>query len=478
MKKNRITRAVWMLFASVAMLTGCQNEDIVKDAPDEGEGIKIVATASVVNSPDTRMGFTDNATSMNFVWKNRTDADESFKVYVEGDDTYTPVIFTLKEGNNTGNGTFEGTIPAGIAAGTKLYAFYNKEGQVKTDPINGPYYSSTDLSGQALATSASGLDDNDVHLMYAQATYAGGNEAISFSFTHKVSILKVTMTFPEGTGAIKEVKLVGAHKASAIKVETGEVSFEDAGKGDIVASDAMGIAPTDNKLTAYLYLFPEDLAGTENLTMTATDMNSKMYSAKFDGRAVAAGKVYTKALTLAAEAKSYAIGDLFPDADNPVGIVCSISDGGVHGKAFSTDEIRTLAWAIGAAATTEIGANDQNSGAANMSIVQATSADWGTNYPAFKWCADHTPINGHSWYLPAVNEIALLAANYAKLKAIADVYFSSPGLGGYWFASSEHTKSPSDQVQYVTVSSGSLQSSGAPKTIANGSIRVRAMIDF
>lgn len=178
------------------------------------------------------------------------------------------------------------------------------------------------------------------------------------------------------------------------------------------------------------------------------------------------------------EVKRYSIGDLFPDDNNPKGIVCSISDGGLHGKAFSTDENRYLAWATGSAATTEIGANDQNSGAVNMATIQATGTDWETNYPAFKWCADHAPINGHSWYLPAVEEIKLLAANYQQLKAIADVYFSSPGLGGYWYASSEYTASPSENVHCVTVSTGILYSSEVPKTMANGSMRVRAMIDF
>lgn len=485
-----------MLFASAALITGCQKEDIVKEDPGTDKGIKVTATASVVDRPDTRLGNTENATSMSFVWKNPSGGTESFYVYAENAANTTtfpykwdPIQFTLTDGNNSNSGTFTGTIPADTPEGTKLFAFY---GGGSNDGMSYDYndekeflYSPYHLGYQPLVTSASGLDDNELHLMYAEATYEGEGQPLNFSFKHMVSILKLTIELPTGATAVNKFILSGVHTLLSINMKTGVHSYiEDEGFISILVRDETGSGTlTDNKLTAYLYLFPEDLTDKQ-LTLEASDVNGRNYKTTFSGRNIEVGKVYTKSVTLTP--KTYAIGDYFPDEYDFEGLVCSITDGGIHGKAISFEEMKdqgdeATPWATGSAATTQINVTDKDSGAENMKKVLATGDSWGTNYPAFKWCADtHTRVGGNYWYIPSVNEIKLVReANKDDFlnNILKDTMFNI--LEGYWVASSEDSTSPTDKVDLVDFSTGELVPGGKLKNgTGSTAATVKAMINF
>ena len=100
----------------------------------------------------------------------------------------------------------------------------------------------------------------------------------------------------------------------------------------------------------------------------------------------------------------YAIGDLYPDAENPIGVVFQISNGGVNGKILSLTQEANKAWGPADVMTD---ATDNSDGLANMRIIQALDPDF-SDYPAF--AAAHA-LNGSSanyaasstgvWYLPA-----------------------------------------------------------------------------
>lgn len=103
----------------------------------------------------------------------------------------------------------------------------------------------------------------------------------------------------------------------------------------------------------------------------------------------------------------YAIGDLYPDAENPIGVVFQISNGGVNGKILSLTQEANKAWGPADVMTD---ATDSSDGLANMRIIQALDPDF-SDYPAF--AAAHA-LNGSSanyaagstgvWYLPARGE--------------------------------------------------------------------------
>lgn len=517
--KNILFKSVACIAAMAMTMSGCSNEEMISEnGKPEMTGITSITLETPQGGPSTRLVYnTDDITNaLGVKWKagaftNGNSYEKGLSVNATSGKYYGGVFARSDDGGDAPKATFifrtfdENYSVSASSGGLELLYPHKTDYASAFDLVDAspdPIEITLPLTGQTGQL----IDVEDFDYMTASATVEGAPETtdpMNIRFKHRIAIMRLTGLTLTGTAnaTATEVSISATGLKSQAKLVytasnnvLSQTLTPDGADAAIATNGIFNIDGTGKMDDVYICFFPGNAnAATGSHEITGMKITAKVGSDTYeysygDDAAVATkvtkfeeGKMYTlsgKVMTKPAAGKIYAIGDVFPSVDNPAGIVCFISDGGLHGKAFSTDEIRTLAWAIGTAATTEIGANDQNSGAANMAIVQATGTDWGTNYPAFKWCADHTPINGHSWYLPAVNEIALLAANYAKLKAIADVYFSSPGLGGYWFASSEHTKSPSDQVQYVTVSSGSLQSSGAPKTIANGSIRVRAMIDF
>lgn len=297
--KKVLFKQLALLFGAAAIMASCAESDVEPNVPDSGKGVTITATATTHTELQTRMGYKDKGSSMAFTWEDNGSTKESFSVFA---DSGIPVTFTQIDAGGTNNGTFSGTITATNVS--LIQAIYPKL-------ADGTYLQAAiplDLSTQALATTAEDLNHNKSHYMWAEATYAGNN-VVDFTFAHKVSILKVEMIFPAGTGAIKEVELAGVHAAATIDVNIGRLTV-DKTSGAVVLTDATGKAlDGNNKLTAYIFLFPEDVTGTNNLTLIATDTANKLYQAKFDGKKIAAGKVYTKAVNLVEV--GHAVGDFY-----------------------------------------------------------------------------------------------------------------------------------------------------------------------
>ncbi len=104
----------------------------------------------------------------------------------------------------------------------------------------------------------------------------------------------------------------------------------------------------------------------------------------------------------------YTIGDLYPSAANPIGVVCSTSDLGTRGTILSLDE--SLGTWLG---NFQTGATDEFDGEYNTSEILSH----GVISPA-TWCVS----KGSGWYLPALNEMTTAFQN----KAILNL-----ALGGY-----------------------------------------------
>lgn len=297
--KKVLFKQTALLFSATAIMASCAESDVEPNVPDSGKGVTITATATTHTEPQTRMGYNDTGSWMTFTWEDNGSIKESFSVFANSG---IPVTFTQINDGGTNNGTFSGTITATNVS--LIQAIYPKlaDGTYKQSaiPLN--------LSTQSLATTAEALNHNKSHYMWAEATYKGNN-VVDFTFEHKVSILKVEMTFPAGTGAIKEVELAGVHAAATIDVNIGRLTVNKT-SGAVVLTDATGKAlDGNNKLTAYIFLFPEDVTGTNNLTLIATDTANKLYQAKFDGKKIAAGKVYTKTVNLVEV--GYTVGDFY-----------------------------------------------------------------------------------------------------------------------------------------------------------------------
>lgn len=108
--------------------------------------------------------------------------------------------------------------------------------------------------------------------------------------------------------------------------------------------------------------------------------------------------------------RAYAVGDYY-DENGIRGVVCAVSDDGLHGLLLSIEET-TAAWcALNKSELQGVGASDTKDGRANMEAVAQYiargEASW-EDFPAFAWCR----ALGEGWYLPAIDELLAVCANY------------------------------------------------------------------
>ncbi len=123
--------------------------------------------------------------------------------------------------------------------------------------------------------------------------------------------------------------------------------------------------------------------------------------------------------------KIYAIGDAYPNEEEPIGVVFSVENKGRNGKIVSLDSSKEeLKWGDD---TYKVKCSDEVDGLYNTSLVQKRDEDF-SDYPAFKWV--HVVKNGGSaiyetgaknvWYIPAQKELRELFAGMCNLQWIDD----------------------------------------------------------
>ncbi len=108
--------------------------------------------------------------------------------------------------------------------------------------------------------------------------------------------------------------------------------------------------------------------------------------------------------------RRYKVGEYY-SRDGVEGIICSVTEDGLHGTIVSLDEIYLMWSEFRKPNLQVVGANDSTDGRVNMEIVAAYIAannlKW-EDFPAFKWCRD----KGDGWYLPAIDEVLTFGNNY------------------------------------------------------------------
>lgn len=114
--------------------------------------------------------------------------------------------------------------------------------------------------------------------------------------------------------------------------------------------------------------------------------------------------------TPAYESKTYKVGELY-DKDGVKGVVCQVSEDGLHGMILSLDQIY-LHWSSFRKPDLRIaGADNRTDGQTNMEAVERYIAQnnlsW-ADFPAFEWCRE----KGEGWYLPSIDELLTIGHNY------------------------------------------------------------------
>lgn len=278
-------RNIFYATAIVALLAGCSaNENL----DNLSESNVYTISAGMNESPVSKVEYTGNGA-----------ATEGFTVNWQTTDALT--LYTASGSTGTFNGaavdqadkhkaTFSGTFSPAISGTTDIYAYVNQE-KVTMDASS----VSTDLSSQD-GTMADAVKHN---ILYAsQADFNTASSTLSLSFAHKMSFLKLVLTFPAGTtGTATGITLRGTGLYRSVAFTTSTCTLASSAEGTITVPSA---TITDNKATVYVCIYPGSLS---NVTATAT-VGTKAYTFDIQGttaKPLAAGYTYTVARTNSSE---------------------------------------------------------------------------------------------------------------------------------------------------------------------------------
>ncbi len=190
---------------------------------------------------------------------------------------------------------------------------------------------------------------------------------------------------------------------------------------------------TDNPKATIRYSFEKDMANYKELSCNITNRkfentlsniatNTTVY---YQARIVDEGIVYEgKVESADVEYQlTYAIGDPYPDAKSPQGIVCSITNGGANGTIVSLDQ-GYLEWDEESLFNKNYYCN---------SIYDGSLNDMGNINPFAKWVRAH----GTGWYGPALEQLFFTKENLKKInQGLRSV--GGKELNGFYWSSSEY----------------------------------------
>lgn len=135
---------------------------------------------------------------------------------------------------------------------------------------------------------------------------------------------------------------------------------------------------------------------------------------------------------------AYEVGELWPDEENPEGVVFKISNEGINGKIVSLDQT-SLVWQQGIA-----------------TFVSATNLDDGSynQYPSGsaiqKWVSNH----GEGWYFPAKNELNNICSSIKEVNQALRGIGSKPIENIFW-SSTQYSVSAYDLAYMVVITENS-----------------------
>ena len=278
------TYKLLQLAAMVALMgaaTGCADDALVqisqeteKPAASNGQTITIQAS---VGGDDSRVSYSEGESKLTLVW----DAKDSFSVF-NGLNAEKATTFTIDAGSEGSHkATFTGTPETAYQSGDMLYAVYPAvpEGTSLNDLL-------LDLSNQE------GKLDSKYQFMYGSVEYDGENAA--FEFRHLTSLVKMSLTFPDGVEKIKSVAVRAQEynewdpyrSQMTLNMEGGYLSAVEEGALEYVATADMDVV--NHTLTLYMYQFDF----TPFSVITAVDADGNEYGNSFVHKRLEAGKMY------------------------------------------------------------------------------------------------------------------------------------------------------------------------------------------
>lgn len=342
-----------------------------------------------------------------------------------------------------------------------FYAYYPYDAGM-TDPTNYDFYASGDQRPDA--------NHAQSHLLLATATSPkANNEPVKLNFSQAMAMVQVEVDRGAGMPPF----------GSDVTVEIGWVTSGVRNNLNTGTQTLRGIAKVTMHQVAgtslYRALLPaQKLSGDCVITLRNTAGTMYHISTAAAGAELTAGKVHKYKLRMPGVKESYAVGDVYPSMETPLGIVFEVTEDGKHGKIVELRDGFGV-WSTEGVAT---GATNATNGMENMNTLYTFTNDSMSGYPAFEWVHG---LNGGGatnyytnpdatgvWYLPAGNELVTLMNVYkadseafnAKLEAAGgavlggNAYWSSTDLNSmqaYYYWSGDGTLMPLGKSQILSV---------------------------
>ena len=292
--KTQYRNMLWLAALPLAFAMGaCQNEEIVEagqSANVEGQTI-LRATMGSYNAPQSRaqveLGNEDESQEV-FMWN----AEDAFTVYDTGN-AYTQHTFTISGYNEESPSAEAMFIGEGeISEGTEVTAIYPAQ---ESNAVSGDVVTLTLLQ----ATLTDGSDESwksymsQNMFMYAQATMAGANTALTFN--QLCAMVRISYTNATDTDQnISKVTLTGDGNyfgnSMNFNLKTYEENVTPATSASLEFTN-LTVAP-GRTVDFYLLFFPGDDASNGKLTISIDEGQAEMSLADMTTKAFEAGKRY------------------------------------------------------------------------------------------------------------------------------------------------------------------------------------------
>ena len=205
---------------------------------------------------------------------------------------------------------------------------------------------------------------------------------------------------------------------TSAKVSGTVTGIEEATNAKIyVYYDMLPTFPAETNKTA-------ELGSNLSVTLSGLEMGTTYYYCA----TVCIDNIYyygnTNSFTTLKE-KTYAIGDFYPNATSPEGVVFYIEDGGKHGKIVSLDNEKRMKWDTNSIGCQYYGNTNSVDGSRNTMSTSSSLVGG--------WCYNH----GDGWYCPAKGELIKLNKAIKEVNAA----LSSKGydtIDGFFWSSTEY----------------------------------------
>lgn len=221
----------------------------------------------------------------------------------------------------------------------------------------------------------------------------------------------------ENTASIIAISLKGNETVASV---SAALTPANGGETHVYTlSSEEGVSLSADAIPFYIAVPGSDTEYELDVTVNSSNGSEPLTQETSEPRAFAASSlVRFPALEYSVAAgKTYAIGDYWPDEENAEGIVFYVTDGGLHGKVISPEEIKAV-WGPKISEKDngiEASRKDPEDGQLiTKSIIEKykDTETFATDYPCFEWIyntMNNGDING-PWYAPSRKELGQWAA--------------------------------------------------------------------